>query len=92
MGWAICYCDSQTICFLNKILITGGSGFLGGYLLKEFAKKDENIVATFRNSNQTVSYDNVNWIKHNILIDNPKSKINGKLLFSLNIILLPFKS
>jgi len=44
---------------------------LGGYLLKEFAKKDENITATFRNSNQIVSYDNVNWVKHNVLIDHP---------------------
>ena len=55
--------------------------------LKSLSKKNENITATFRNSNQTVSYDNVNWVKHNVLIDNPNKILLKKHYQNLQLAL-----
>ena len=47
----------------NKILITGGSGFIGTNILNKIKNTNSNIFATYHNSKNFYKVDNVQYIK-----------------------------
>ena len=48
-----------------KIFITGGSGFIGKYVLESLLKSSQKIkiFASFQNSNSVITHKNLTWIK-----------------------------
>lgn len=48
---------------MKRILVTGGSGFIGKYLCKAFIKDDYEVFSTTRNINKQPPKTKVNWLE-----------------------------
>ena len=59
----------------NKILITGGSGFIGTNILKKIKNNSSNIFATYYSNKNFYKVDNVQYIKSNLENKNECKKI-----------------
>ncbi|MEO6315449.1 MAG: SDR family NAD(P)-dependent oxidoreductase [Chitinophagaceae bacterium] len=62
------YCINPT----NKILVTGGTGFLGAYIIKELVQKGYTVRALRRNTKlpvfiPAVVFENIEWIDGDVL-------------------------
>jgi len=67
-----------------KVLITGASGFVGGYLAEEFLKNDFEILLTGLSSNRVLDVTNKNDIENVVLDFKPDIVVNLAGITSVN--------
>lgn len=60
MGWEVCknhsYVSNKLI-IMKKVLVTGATGFIGGYVIKELLSKGYEVIATSTSREKAMSYE-----------------------------------
>ena len=52
---------------MKKIVVFGGSGFIGKNLINYFSKRGFRILATYANAKPKINFKNTKWIKLNLI-------------------------
>tara|TARA_X000000950_G_C13801642_1_gene613781 strand:+ start:284 stop:1243 length:960 start_codon:yes stop_codon:yes gene_type:complete len=65
----------------KKLLILGGSGFIGTNIIKYYSNKKLQIYATYHSSSPTIKNKNIRWIKIDLLKEDSVKRLLKKNLF-----------